>query len=376
MLLGPRGTGKSTWLKQILPSALTIDLLDSTRYLELSQNPSHLNNLIAPLPEGAWIIIGKIQRIPALLNEVHRLYESRKIHFALSGSSARKLRRSGANLLAGRALQMFMFPFTYQEYKNHWSIDDACEWGSLPLVVSDPAFKQRTLATYVDTYIKEEIMAEALVRNLDPFIKVLQVTGLYNGQILNIENLARESGNKRTTVERYFMILEETLLASRVPAIKLNLRTKETVHPKFFMFDSGLARAAAGLIMHEVDQAWKGFAFEGLIYHELLAYNALSFKSRSIFHYAVSGSFDVDFLVQSKPKTLSAPQQLVAIEVKAGKKFKSEWLQGLKILTQEAPEKISRALVVYQGRDRLLIDGIEVLPVENFLDELHRGQIF
>jgi len=376
LLLGPRGTGKSTWLKQILPSALTIDLLDSTRYLELSQNPSHLNNLVAPLPDGAWVIIDEIQRIPALLNEVHRLYESRGIHFALSGSSARKLRRSGANLLAGRALQMFMFPFTYQEYKDHWCIDDACEWGSLPLVVSDPAFKQRTLSTYVDTYIKEEIMAEALVRNLDPFIKVLQVAGLYNGQILNIENLARESGNKRTTVERYFMILEETLLASRVPAIKLDLRTKETVHPKFFMFDSGLARAAAGLVMHEVDRAWKGFAFEGLIYHELRAYNALSFKSRSIFHYAVSGSFDVDFLVQSKPKTLSASQQLIAIEVKSGKNFKTDWLHGLKILTQEAPQKISRALVVYQGRDRLLVDGIEVLPVEQFLDELHRGNIF
>ena len=152
---------------------------------------------------------------PALLDEVHRLYEqNRGIHFALSGSSARKLRRAGANLLAGRALPLHMLPFAWPEYGRTWRIDQAVEWGTLPLVVSDPGHRAGTLAAYVDTYLKEEITAEALVRNLDPFVRVLHAAGLFNGQILNLENLARESEVKRTTVERYFQILEDTLPVS------------------------------------------------------------------------------------------------------------------------------------------------------------------
>lgn len=376
LLLGPRGTGKSTWLNTVLPEAFLIDLLDSSRFLELTRKPEYLENLLAHLPEKSWVIIDEIQRVPMLLNEVHRLYESRKLQFALSGSSARKLRREGTNLLAGRALQSFMFPFVYEEYKGHWSIDEAVEWGSLPLVVSDKEHKKQTLVTYVETYIKEEILAEALVRNLDPFARFLQTIGLYNSQILNIENLARESQVKRTTVERYLQILEDTLLASRIPAIKLGIRSKETTHPKFFLFDSGLARAASGLVMDQVDAVWKGFAFEGVIYNELRAYNAFSQKERAIFHYAVSGGFDVDFLVQTKPKTLNSPLELIAIEVKAGLTFKSEWLTGLRIVIDECKKKVRKAYVVYRGKDRLTFDGIEVWPVESFLEELYAGNIF
>jgi predicted AAA+ superfamily ATPase len=376
LLLGPRGTGKSTWLKSELPKALTIDLLDSQRFLQLRQNPSSLRELVTPLKKNTWVVIDEIQKIPALLDEVHRLYEEKQIHFALSGSSARKLRREGANLLAGRALQMFMFPFVYPEYQSNWTIQEACEWGTLPLVVSDAANKQRTLASYVETYIKEEVTAEALVRNLDPFVQVLRVAGLYNGQILNLENLARESGVKRTTVERYFQILEETLLTTQVPAIRLNIRTKETSHPKFFMFDTGVARAAAGLIQDEVDSVWKGFAFESQVYHELRAYNSISLKDRKIYHYSVSGSFDVDFLVETKPKTLSSQRQLIGIEVKSGKKFKRDWLQGLRVLREELPKSVRRGIVVYQGKDRLTVDGFDVLPGEAFFSELHAGMLF
>ena len=147
VLLGPRGTGKSTWLRAVLPEALFIDLLDSERYLQFSRNPSDLVDLVSPLLPGSWVVIDEIQRLPMLLNEVHRIYESgRGIHFALSGSSARKLRREGANLLAGRALQEWMFPFLYPEYAPGWTIAEACEWGTLPLVVSDPQHRARTLA--------------------------------------------------------------------------------------------------------------------------------------------------------------------------------------------------------------------------------------
>ena len=377
LLLGPRGTGKSTWLQEVLPQALFIDLLDSSRFLSLSQNPAALQQLVAPLPKGAWVVIDEIQRIPALLDEVHRLYEKKGgIHFALSGSSARKLRRSGANLLAGRALQMLMFPFVYPEYADRWTIDDACEWGTLPLVVSDPKHRAQTLATYVDMYVKEEITAEALVRKLDPFIRVLQTAGLHNGQILNLENLARESAVKRTTAERYFQILEDTLLASRVPALKLGIRSKETLHPKFFLFDTGLARAAAGLVNDPVDSIWKGFAFESFLHHELRAYNAISGKDRPIFHYAVTGSFDVDFIVQTRPKTLSTPRELIAIEAKWGTRFKPEWTRGLNTLLTEGGRSIRRALIVYRGEDVLRHHAIDVLPVAVFLERLHAGKLY
>ncbi len=376
LLLGPRGTGKSTWLASVLPTALTIDLLNSARFLQLSQNPSILGDLVSSLKQGDWVIIDEVQRIPELLNEVHHLYESKGLNFALSGSSARKLRRNGANLLAGRALQLFMFPFVFPEYCEHWSVQNACEWGTLPLVVSDPEHKKQILATYVDTYIKEEITAEALVRKLDPFVRVLQVAGLYNSQIMNIENLARESGVKRTTVERYLDILEDTLLANRVPAIHLGIRTKETKHPKFFMFDSGIARAAAGLIFEEPDSVWKGFAFECLIYQETRAYNSIAERNRPIFHFSVSGGFDVDLIIQTASKTLSTPQKFIAIEVKSGKKFRHEWLNGLRVLQQECKKSFVRGLVVYQGTDRLVMEGLDVIPVDVFLQDLHEGRIF
>lgn len=376
LLLGPRGTGKSTWLAAAFPRALTIDLLDASRFLTLSRDPSVLERLVAPLRRGDWVVIDEIQRIPALLDEVHRLYEkNRGIHFALSGSSARKLRRAGANLLAGRALQLHMFPFTWPEYRGVWRIDQACEWGTLPLVVSDPAHRAATLGTYVETYLKEEIAAEALVRRLDPFVRVLQVAGLYNGQILNLENLARESEAKRSTVERYFQILEDTLLASRVPAISLGIRTKETTHPKFFLFDTGVARAAAGLAREDVDAVWKGFALEALLHHELRAYTATAGRERPIFHYSVSGGFNVDFLVQSKPKTLSAPQQLVAIEAKLGSKFKTHWTKGISILLAECRKRVRRGIIVYQGTDHMVVDGVEVMPAAMFLEQLHAGRV-
>ena len=376
LLLGPRGTGKSTWLNAAFPGALTIDLLDSSRFLTLSRDPSSLEQLIMPLRRGDWVVIDEIQRVPALLDEVHRLYEqNRGIHFALSGSSARKLRRAGANLLAGRALQLYMLPFAWPEYRGTWRIDQACEWGTLPLVVSDPPHRADTLAAYVETYLKEEITAEALVRNLDPFLRVIHAAGLFNGQILNLENMARESEVKRSTVERYFQILEDTLLAMRVPAATLGIRTKETSHPKFFLFDTGVARAAAGLAREPIDSVWKGFAFESLVHHELRAYAAISGKPRPIFHYAVSGGFDVDFLVQTRAKTLSAPRQLVAIEAKLGGKVKRGWTAGLSTLLRECTKTVRRAILVYQGSDRLVVDGIDVMPAATFFDELYAGKV-
>lgn len=370
LLLGPRGTGKSTWLRQVLPDALWIDLLESHRFLALQQDPGQLAQWTSGLQRGDWVVIDEVQRVPSVLQEVHRLYESKGLHFALSGSSARKLRREGANLLAGRALQTFMFPFVHGEYRHHWSLEDAIAWGTLPLVVAEPQHRSQTLAAYVETYLKEEITAEALVRQLDPFVRALAAAGLYNGQILNIENLSRESAVKRSTIERYFQILEDTLIAVRIPALSLGIRTKETTHPKFFLFDSGIARAAAGLLHETLDSVWKGFAFESMILHELRAYNERTHHRWPIFHYAVSGGFDVDFLVQTSPKTLNSPPQYLAIEVKLGKKYQSSWIRGLRTLRTECPKSVTRTMVVYQGSETMKIDDVEIIPAETFLNQL------
>jgi uncharacterized protein len=174
---------------------------------------------------------------------------------------------------------------------------------------------------------------------------------------------------------RYFQILEDTLLASRVPAIPLGIRTKETTHPKFFLFDTGVARAAAGLVREQVDPVWKGFAFEALLAHEIRGRAVLADKDRPLFHYSVSGSFDIDFLVQTRPKTLSAPPQFVAIEAKLGRRFKPSWAAGLRTLLTECGSRITRGIIVYFGTDRLEVDGIDVLPVTTFLNELHAGGV-
>ena len=213
------------------------------------------------------------------------------------------------------------------------------------------------------------------MRSLDPFVRFLRVAGLYNGQVLNSENLARESAVKRSTVDRYFQILEDTLLASRVPAISLGIRTKETTHPKFFLFDTGVARAAAGLVREPVDPVWKGFAFEALLAHEIRGRAVLADKDRPLFHYSVSGSFAIDFLVQTRPKTLSAPPQFVAIEAKLGSRFKPSWSAGLRTLLTECGSRITRGIIVYFGTDRLEVDGIDVMPVTTFLNELHAGGV-
>lgn len=376
LLFGPRGTGKSTLVRRTLKTRLEIDLLKSKTYLPLAQNPSLLAEWTAHLEQGSWVFIDEVQKIPALLDEVHALLEERRLHFALSGSSARKLKRGGANLLAGRALQIFLYPLIFAEYKSALSLEDAIEWGTLPLVVTDPEHRQQTLATYVETYLRQELIEEGLIRKLDPFIRFLQVAGLYNGQILNIENVARECHVGRTTVDKYFQILEDTLIGSRLPAYHDGSKVKETQHPRFFLFDQGVARACAGLLDDQVDTVWKGFALETLVLNELKAYNHYTGKNRSLSFYNVSGGYDIDFIVETRKKTLSSPGEAIAISVKYGKKWDRRWNAPLLDFQANAKIRIRRSLGIYQG-DRVLTQGnVTVYPLAQFLARLHAGEFF
>lgn len=244
-LFGPRGSGKSTWLRHVLPDALYLDLLDTSLYFELSREPHRLEALAGNLPEAAWIVLDEIQKIPALLDEVHRLIESCRWRFALCGSSARKLRRGGANLLAGRALTLNMESFSAHELGKEFNLSFAMDWGLLPFVQRESEQAADILSAYMNTYLKEEIREEGLVRQVPPFLRFLAIAGQLNGKVVNGQSIAREAGVARSTVDTYFSILSDTLLGHWLPSWRPGLKVREAAHPKFYWFDPSVARASA-----------------------------------------------------------------------------------------------------------------------------------
>jgi len=233
-LFGPTGVGKSTWLEKNMGDSLFFDLLDSSLYLELSQNPMNLEALAENIPEGSWIVIDEIQKIPTLLDEVHRLMEKKKWRFALCGSSARKLRRGGVNLLGGRAVTRNLDTFSYGELGEAFNLDFSLQWGLLPWVQLEKENAADILGSYVNTYIKEEIKEEGIIRRVPPFLRFLKIAGQLNGQLLNAQNISREAMVPRSSVDVYFSILEDTLLGHFLPAYRPGVKVREQTHPKFY----------------------------------------------------------------------------------------------------------------------------------------------
>ncbi|OFZ14429.1 MAG: hypothetical protein A2Z20_09320, partial [Bdellovibrionales bacterium RBG_16_40_8] len=348
-LFGPRGVGKSTLLKQKIKANLFLNLLKSSDFLKLKQNPDHLIELSKPLKAKSWIVIDEIQRIPELLNIVHEIYESQRINFALSGSSARKLKRGGANLLAGRALQTFLYPFAYPEFNKLCSLHDAIEWGTLPSIITEPEFRSETLAAYVEIYLREELIQEGIIRNTESFVRFLNIAGIMNGQSSNYENIARESHTKRTTVQTYFEILIDTLIGFYLPAYQPKLKVKEVSKPKFYFFDSGVARACAGLLSHPLDNAYKGFLFETFMINQIKSYNEYSKKRRGLYFYGIAGGNEIDLIIETRKGGQSSSTELIAIEFKLGGRWKNEWRRGLSVLSEHKPYKIIKKYIVYTG---------------------------
>lgn len=374
LLLGPRGVGKSTLIRQQIKFDLEIDLLKSKYFLPLTANPSLLEDWTSQLKAGSWIYIDEIQKIPALMDEVHSLYESQKFNFALSGSSARKLKRGGANLMAGRALSAQLFPFLYSEYHSIYDLNQAIQWGSLPQVVIEPTSKIDFLYSYVETYLREELVEEGLIRKLEPFLRVLQVLGVYNGQILNTENIARESRVGRTTVDKYFQVIEETLIGQRLEALRTKWNKKEQTHPKFYLFDVGVARACAGLLNDELDSSQLGHSFEALIIGEVQAYNSYLKLNRSLSYYKFSGGYEIDLLIEIRKKTISKTALYTAIEIKSAKLWDPRWNDALFDIQKKSKGKVNRLVGVYRGSKKLEFKNIEVYPAEQFLELLSQGQ--
>ncbi len=375
-LFGPRGTGKSTWLRQVLPGALRLDLLDSSLFLELSRDPHRLENLIGDLPAGTWVVLDEIQKVPALLDEVHRLLELKRWRFALCGSSARKLLRGGANLLAGRALTLAMESFSAAELGKAFDLDFALNWGLLPFVHNEPAAAADILAAYVNTYLKEELQAEGLIRNVPPFVRFLSVAGQFNGQSVNVQNIARDAAVARSTVDTYFGILSDTLVGHVLPAWRPGLRVREAAQPKFYWFDPGVARAAAGLLRDPVDRLWQGTALETLVFHELRVYNEVSRKHRPLSYYRTPAGVEVDFIIETARRRPGNPPRVVAIEVKRAERWDRAWDKPLRSLAETSGVKTDRLIGVYCGTRSYRFGDVQVMPLADFVRALFSGEIF
>jgi len=375
-LFGPRCVGKSTWMRDNLKDAFHIDLLNGSLCIELTQDPHKLQSLIGDRLSGSWIVLDEIQKVPALLDEVHRLIEEKRWNFALCGSSARKLRRFGTNLLGGRAITRVLEPFSYQEVKDTFELDFAIEWGMLQIVYTDKENALDILNSYVHTYVKEEIKEEGIVRSLPPFLRFLSVCGQINGQIINSQNIAREASVPRSSVDVYFSIMTDTYLGNFLPSYRPNVKVREQVHPKFYWFDPGTARAAAGLLNDKTDSIWKGFALETIIYHELRVYNHINNRNRDIFYYRTSSGVEIDFIIETCKKQMSTPAHVVCIEIKSSKKWDRQWEKPMRQLADASTIIVDKMVGVYTGENYYKYDNVDVMPVRNFLEALHKGLIF
>jgi predicted AAA+ superfamily ATPase len=367
-LFGPRGTGKSTWLGIAYPGAHTVNLLREEIFQRFLVAPGRFADELRPLPRGAWVVVDEFQRLPSLLNEVHRLIEEQGLRFCLCGSSARKLKQAGVNLLGGRALKRSMHALVPEEMGVAFDLESALRYGTMPLILASGEREER-LEAYTQLYLKEEIQAEALVRNLPGFARFLPIAALYHAQSLNVANVAREAGVARMTVNGYLEILEETLLCFRVRAHEARLRVRERKHPKWYWCDPGVARAMKGVCGRPSPEE-RGALFEGWVAQTIRAYQDYRGVCDDLSYWAPAESrgIEVDFL-------LKRGGDYVAIEVKSGARFQESWCAGLRAI---APLRgLARRLIVSpNGPVMRTRDGIEGVSATHFAQMLEEGTLF
>lgn len=304
-LFGGRGTGKSTFLRSYLPSEKTlwVDLLDSKEEDRLRLNPDALHHeIIQKQNQLEWVVIDEVQKLPRLLDEVHRLIESTSVKFALTGSSARKLKRGAANLLAGRAFVNHMYPLTHVEMGDAFVLKDALKFGTLPKITQLSAELERGsfLESYALTYLKEEVWAEQIVRQLDTFRRFLDVAAQANGAILNYSNIARDVGCDTKTAQSYFQILEDTLLGYFLPAYHKSVRKQQRQAPKFYFFDSGVVRALTHTLTMDLPESTYAFgrAFEHWVILEAHRLNAYYRKDFRFYYLRTKDDVEIDLIVE------------------------------------------------------------------------------
>lgn len=361
-VFGPRGTGKTSWLKNhIAPNELLyIDLLDGLTFRELQAYPEHLSQMIPPDFPG-WIVIDEVQKIPALLDEVHRLIESKKYRFILTGSSARKLRRAGVNLLAGRAIRYSMHPLVIQELKSRFDLSFALQFGLLPAVYmyDDP---KGYLTTYVDTYLREEVMQEGLTRNVSAFSRFLEVASFSQGHIVNASAIAREVGVDRQVIQNYFSILKDLLLSHTLPAFTKRAKRRLVTTEKFYYFDAGVYYHLRPQGLLDAPQEVAGVGLETLFYQSVLALIAYQQSETQVYYWRTVNGVEVDFILYGKT-------HLFAVEIKHAHVVHHTMLTGLRHFKEDYP--MAKCVLLYLGEQtRYLEDGTLIIPFVKGLQQL------
>ncbi len=360
-LFGPRGTGKSTWLEMNLKNALFIDLLSPDVYRAYAGRPEKLKDVLDGQKSGTTIVIDEIQKVPQLLDVVHQLIERHAgWRFILTGSSSRKLKRSGVDLLAGRAVLKTLHPFMASELGKKFSLEKSLKTGMVPLVLDTPN-SQDVLKTYAALYLKEEVQMEGLVRNMGGFSRFLEAISFSHGSVLNIANVARECQVERKTVEGYVSIIEDLLLSFRIPVFSRRAKRHLSSHPKFYYFDSGVFRSLRPSGPMDSPQEIDGAALEGLLAQHLRAWIAYRGDVCSLYFWRTKSGNEVDFVIYGQ-------DTFCAIEIKNSMHIHPRMLNGLIAFKQDYPE--ARICLLYRGKERLKIKDVLCLPCKDFLEML------
>ena len=366
-LWGPRQTGKTTLLRERYSGSRWLDLLKSDEYVYYSTNPERLRQEIeaeGPDPTNQ-IVIDEVQRVPELLNEVHWMIENHRLKFALCGSSARKVRSGGANLLGGRAFRYVLHGLTAGELGDDFDLGRLLNRGYMPRIYKSDE-SARMLGSYIADYLEEEIAAEGLVRQLPVFARFLDVAALSDGESVNFANIASDCGVSAPTVKGYFEILVDTLLGTWLPAYRRRAKRRTVKSPKFYFADVGIVNRLArrGEVIAGSEQYGK--AFENWVHHEISAFISYRNIDAKLTYWGLTSQTEVDFLLDD----LS-----VAIEAKSSENITRQHLKGLRSINDEYPEIAQRVVVCRERRSRITEDGILILPVEHFVERLWSSEL-
>ncbi len=353
-LFGPRGTGKSSWVQDHYPNATYIDLLENEVYRILLARPEALEDFFKD--QTKTVILDEVQKVPAILDEVHRLIERKKIQFVLTGSSARKLKKSGTNLLAGRAFTQSLFPLTALECGSDFDLQRALQFGMLPLAVTGENPK-KFLDAYVKTYLKEEIEQEGLTRNLSSFARFLETASFSQASLLSVSQIASESQVSRKVVEDYFSILRDLLLSYELPVFSRKAKRELMVKRKFYFFDVGLYRTLRPKGPLDENSELVGPAFETLCLQELLALNHYLNFGYDFFHWRTRKHEEVDLVLYGE-------RGLLAFEFKSSSRIRDEDFKGLRLFAEDYPQ--AKRFLVYGGKEKRSQNGVQLIPALEF----------
>jgi len=365
-LWGPRQTGKSTILKATYPDAVWIDLLKAEEFRRYLNNPELLRQELPVQGDMPFVVIDEVQKLPALLDEVHWLHENSNVHFALCGSSARKVKRGHANLLGGRAIRYEMFGFIAAEFTPEFDLLRFLNNGYLPRIYLSEE-PRRLLNAYVANYLKEEIAAEGLVRNLPVFSYFLNMAALSDAETVNFSTIARDCGVSSQTIKEYFQILEDTLLGRWLPSFRKRPKRRVATSSKFYFSDVGVVNFLAKRGYMEYGSELFGKAFENWCFHELNAYNMYREKFAEFYYWRLAGGTEVDFIINNME---------IAMEAKAARKITAKHLKGIRSLKKDHPEVKRAAVICCEEKYRVTDDNIEIIPAEKFTRMLWNSDFF